>query len=263
MQQVMTKQPRIVLLCSNGDSSRSICAALRRRFGEITVIREESGSRWQYLKRRVRRLGLLTVAGQVLFAALFVPVLKRLSRNRIAELRERYGLANEPIDGDSVIVVPSVNSEQARQALADAAPDVVVINGTRIIGEKTLAAVDVPFVNAHHGITPLYRGIHGGYWALADRKPELVGTTIHYVDRGIDTGNIIRQVHFDVSPRDNYATYPYLHTGEVLPELIHAVEQILGDERPAEPAPPELPSQLRTHPTIWGYVGRRLFQGVR
>ena len=259
----MTEPHRIVLLCSNGDSSRSICAALRQRFGEITVIREETGSRWLYLKRRMRRLGLLTVAGQVLFAALLVPLLKRLSRYRIAELRSRYGLDDEPIDGNGVIVVPSVNSSEARQALVDAAPDVVVINGTRIIGERTLAAVDVPFVNAHHGITPLYRGIHGGYWALADQKPELVGTTIHYVDRGIDTGKIIRQVHFSVSPRDNYATYPYLHTGEVIPELIRAVEQILDDERPSETVPPELPSQLRTHPTIWGYVGRRLFQGVR
>lgn len=259
----MTKEPHVVLLCTNGSSSRSICAALRKQFGDVTVIREEAGSRWQYLKRRARRLGWLTVAGQVLFAVLIVPVLKRLSRLRIEELQNRYGLTDAPIDGEGVIVVPSVNSDEARQALRDAVPDVVVINGTRIIGEKTLSSVDAPFVNAHHGITPLYRGIHGGYWALADRRPELVGTTIHYVDRGIDTGNIIQQVHFEVSPRDNYATYPYLHTGEVLPELIRTVEEILDKKRPAQPDTPGLPSQLRTHPTIWGYVGRRLFQGVR
>lgn len=256
-------EPRVVLLCVDGASSRSIYAALRKRFGSITVIREDRGSRWQYLKRRMRRLGVMTVVGQILFASLIVPVLRRLSKRRIDELQHQYGLDDEPVAGSDVVTVPSVNSDAARQALRAAKPDVVVINGTRIIGEKTLASVDVPFVNAHHGITPLYRGIHGGYWALADRRPDLVGTTIHYVDRGIDTGNVIRQVHFEVSSRDNYATYPYLHTGEVLPELLRTVEEILDEKRPTSPEPRELPSKLRTHPTIWGYVGRRMFQGVR
>lgn len=255
--------PRIVLLCSNSESSRSVCAALRQHFGRITVIREDSGNRWLFLKRRMRNLGVLTVLGQVLFAAIVVPLLKRLSRRRIDEIHQQYHLTTEPVDGPDVTAVPTVNSEAARAALRDADPDVVVVNGTGIIGQKTLSAVDAPFINAHHGVTPLYRGVHGGYWALADRRPELVGTTIHYVDRGIDTGGIIRQVHFNVSPRDSFVTYPYLHTGEVLPELLHTVEEILAQKRPAQAQRPDLPSQLRTHPTIWGYLGRRVLRGVR
>ena len=254
---------RIVLLCSNSESSRSVCAALREHFGRITVVREESGSRWLFLKRRIRRLGLFTVLGQVLFAVIAVPVLKRLSRRRIDEIHQQYGLTSDPVDGLDVIAVESVNSDAVRAALRDVAPDVVVVNGTRIIGEKTLSAVDAPFINAHHGVTPLYRGVHGGYWALADRHPELVGTTIHYVDRGIDTGRVIRQVHFNVSPRDSFVTYPYLHTGEALPELLHTVEEILASKRPAQSQQPELPSQLWTHPTIWGYLGRRVLRGIR
>jgi folate-dependent phosphoribosylglycinamide formyltransferase PurN len=35
--------------------------------------------------------------------------------------------------------------------------------------------------------------VHGGYWALAENNPQLVGTTVHFVDTGIDTGEVIEQ----------------------------------------------------------------------
>ena len=40
----------------------------------------------------------------------------------------------------------------------------------------------------HAGITPQYRGVHGGYWAVVNNDPEHCGVTIHFVDKGIDTG---------------------------------------------------------------------------
>ena len=64
-----------------------------------------------------------------------------------------------------------------------------------------LGSLGCPVVNVHAGITPRYRGVHGGYWALAERHPEWVGTTVHLVDPGIDTGAILAQATFDVSRR--------------------------------------------------------------
>ena len=63
-------------------------------------------------------------------------------------------------------------------------PVVVVVNGTRIIAARVLESAGCPVVNLHAGITPRYRGVHGGYWALAERHPEWVGTTVHLVDPG-------------------------------------------------------------------------------
>jgi len=70
-------------------------------------------------------------------------------------------------------------------------PDVVVVNGTRIIAEKVLHSVPATFLNTHSGITPLYRGAHGGYWALVKKDRANCGVTIHVVDAGIDTGGIV------------------------------------------------------------------------
>ena len=104
--------------------------------------------------------------------------------------------------------------------MAEAEPDLVVVHGTRIIAERVLREIAVPVVNVHAGITPRYRGVHGGYWAFADGRPELAGTTVHLVDAGIDTGGILGQTTFERGQDDTIATYPLLHLACGLPVLV-------------------------------------------
>jgi methionyl-tRNA formyltransferase len=256
----MKQEKPIVLLCTDGDSTHAVYNALRENFGEITVIMETPVSRRQMLERRMKKLGVMSVAGQVLFLLAVVPVLRRLSKRRVAEIKNEYKM-REGLP-ENIIRVPSVNSEEARQKLREIDPRVIVVNGTRIISRETLNCVNARFINMHAGITPLYRGVHGAYWALAEDKPDLVGTTVHFVDEGIDTGKIIEQVHFCVSKRDNFTTYPYLHTGAGIPALIRAVRQAINGEVAQQPENKDLDSKLRYHPTIWNYLNWRR-RGIR
>lgn len=252
----------VVLLGGDGPSTRIVYHALRREFSPLHVIVEAGVPRGQLLRRRVKTLGPLTVAGQLLFMGAVLPRLRRSGARRIEEILRQHGMNDAPIDGP-VHRVPSVNSDEARALLREMDPTIVVVNGTRIIGRKTLDAVPARFINMHAGITPLYRGVHGGYWALAEGRPELVGTTVHFVDEGIDTGTIIRQATFTVGPEDNFITYPYLHTAAGLPILAGAVRAALqGTLKPLEGAG-ELPSRLRSHPTLWEYLRRRVAAGAR
>ena len=91
-----------------------------------------------------------------------------------------------------------------------------------------LASAGCPVLNMHAGITPRYRGVHGGYWALAEHHPEWVGTTVHLVDPGIDTGGILAQTTFEVSGEDTIATYPDLHLVHGLPLLGAQTEKWLS-----------------------------------
>jgi methionyl-tRNA formyltransferase len=161
--------------------------------------------------------------------------------------------------------VTSVNARETWEALQFLRPEVVVVNGTRIITNETLLAWPVPFINIHAGITPQYRGVHGGYWALVEGRPDLVGTTVHLIDHGIDTGAILGQARFPVTEHDSFATYPYLHVAVGLPLVASAVADVLGGAKP-EPQPPldsSAPSVLRYHPTVWGYLIHRLADSVR
>jgi folate-dependent phosphoribosylglycinamide formyltransferase PurN len=191
------------------------------------------------------------------------PLLRRAARGRIEQILREHGLTDAPLPEDRVTRVASANDDDARDALRRLSPAVVVVNGTRILGRRTLEALSCPIINTHAGITPLYRGVHGAYWALAEGRPELAGTTVHYVDKGIDTGPVIAQATFRVSPRDNLGSYPYLHTAAGAPILVDAVRRALdGTLAPAENLP-QLPSVLRYHPTLWGYLYARLRRGVR
>ena len=46
-------------------------------------------------------------------------------------------------------------------------------------------------INIHMGLSPFYRGSSCNFWALNDKNPEYVGSTIHYLSKGLDSGNII------------------------------------------------------------------------
>jgi folate-dependent phosphoribosylglycinamide formyltransferase PurN len=254
---------RIALLGVSDPSTRIVYRALSDHFTDVIVILEQRVPRRQLLLRRAQRLGVGRALGQALFVTGAVPVLRILSSSRVEEIKRRAGLDDRPLSAP-IVRVTSVNSDEARRTLKAVNPVVTVVNGTRIIDADTLSAVGSPLINVHAGITPSYRGVHGGYWALREGRPDLVGTTIHLIDEGIDTGEIVQQVFFDVTTRDSFATYPYLHLAAGIPALIEAVQKALEGtlitEVPANDLPP---SKLHYHPTLWEYLNGRVRQGVK
>jgi folate-dependent phosphoribosylglycinamide formyltransferase PurN len=258
--------PAVVLLGDRGPGTRAVCHALEKALtgkASVSAVLEEPPSRVRLARRRSKRLGWFTVAGQVAFVILGMPVLRLLGRSRIQEIETELGLDLSPI-ADPVFVT-SVNDRETLELLRRLSPRVVVVHGTRIISEAVLQAIPAPFINVHAGITPRYRGVQGGYWALVDARPDLAGTTVHVVDAGIDTGGILGQATFQSTRRDSMATYPYLHLACGIPVLVEQVDEVLAGGLPGAVAP--LPgaehSQLRWHPTVWGYLTTRWRQGVR
>jgi folate-dependent phosphoribosylglycinamide formyltransferase PurN len=256
--------PRVVLLAGPGVSTHIVYHYLKQRYPDLVVVEERPAARVGLARRRARRLGWGTVAGQVAFVVLAMPLLAYRARARVRDIITAAGLDAAPIDDP--ILVASVNAPATVELLRGLDPDVVVVNGTRIISSSVLDAVGVPFVNLHMGITPAYRGVHGGYWALVDRRPDLVGTTIHLVDSGIDTGGVLVQARFAPTPRDSIVTYPYLHLVHGLPLLGEQIDRLLAaDPAPAGDDGPVAAgeSRLRWHPTLWRYLWERVAHGVR
>jgi methionyl-tRNA formyltransferase len=60
-------------------------------------------------------------------------------------------------------------------------------------------------LNCHAGALPFYRGRNPLTWAIINGEKEF-GVTVHWVDLGIDTGDIVRQVKVPIGPGDTYAT---------------------------------------------------------
>jgi len=70
--------------------------------------------------------------------------------------------------------------------------DLVISYGYRFILTKSqLENCIQPPINLHISLLPWNRGSHPNFWAFYDKTPH--GVTIHHIDEGIDTGNIIIQ----------------------------------------------------------------------
>jgi methionyl-tRNA formyltransferase len=235
---------------------------LDSRVRDLVLVVESSPSRVRMARRRARRLGWVDATGQILFVALVLPVLRHTGKARRESIRKVASVDTRPRTAD--FVVSSVNDDRTISLLAELHPEVVVVHGTRIIAAALLNSVNCPVLNVHAGLTPRYRGVHGGYWALAEHHPEWVGTTVHVVDPGIDTGGILGQVTFTVTNDDSIGTYADLHLVHGLPLLAAQVEKVLegGALEPGE-ASVAPGSYLRYHPTLWGYFRRRWSSGVR
>jgi hypothetical protein len=251
--------PSIVALTNGSPHAWIVINAVVERFGPVTVLKDDKEPRWELARRRLKRHGPFTLAGQIGFVLLQRIIAKR-SRGRFAEIIAEYGLDPAPNPACEVIAVGSVNAPACREALGRLRPDAVFVIGTRIIGAETLRAIQAPLMNLHGGITPKYRGQAGGYWALAKGDPDHAGVTVHLVDAGVDTGEVLYQARIRPGRRDNFSTYFYLQAAAFRPLILQALEDALGGK--LRPFRPELPSQLMHHPTLWGYLWTGLSSGV-
>jgi phosphoribosylglycinamide formyltransferase-1 len=93
-------------------------------------------------------------------------------------------------------------------------PDLLVSAGfMRILPESITTRFKI--INSHPALLPLFPGAHAVRDALAAGARQ-TGTTIHWVDAGIDTGEVIAQEIVDILPSD---------TEESLHERIKIIER--------------------------------------
>lgn len=246
------QQKKIILLAADCESTRWVYHALKEVVQIEAVVLEQPVTKKDLAKKRIKKIGLLPVTGQILFSALIVPLLKLRAKKRKADLAAKYRLNSDDFDSNQIIRVSSVNEEDGLKAILVLQPDIVVVNGTRIISKKVLQATNAVFVNMHVGITPYYRGSHGGYWALRNNDIENFGTTVHLIDAGVDTGAVIKQAFIKPDKADNFTTYPILQAAigiEALKEVLTIMlsgdyETIKNTEK----------GKMYYQPTIWKYL---------
>jgi folate-dependent phosphoribosylglycinamide formyltransferase PurN len=248
------------LLAGDGWSTRAMYHSLRDDFDIVAVILENKPSARKMLRHRVRKLGLMETAGQFAFI-LYSRLLARAAQPRIEALMGQHGLSDASIPEAAITRVESANDQRVAKQLRELAPQAVVVNGTRILSKKLLAAVHAPFINTHMGITPAYRGVHGGYWALASDDRARCGVTVHLVDEGVDTGGILYQARIEATNEDSFATYPVLQLAAAVPSMKAAL--VDAAEGRLAPRAGEGPSRQWYHPTLWGYWKTRLSRGVK
>ncbi len=91
-------------------------------------------------------------------------------------------------------------------------PEMVVsYNYKHIIKEDIISLVDGRIINLHISLLPWNMGADPNFWSFIEDSPK--GVTIHYVDKGIDTGDILLQeaADFDENIETLGSSYRILH----------------------------------------------------
>jgi len=97
------------------------------------------------------------------------------------------------------------NDPEAIAALESMRPDVVAFTGGGIIRKPLLEAAGRGIFNTHMGPLPAYRGMDVVEWPILEKRhrdPGL-GVTLHFMDRGIDTGPIVRTQQVPIRTGDS------------------------------------------------------------
>tara|TARA_A100001037_G_scaffold225301_1_gene203263 strand:- start:3102 stop:3872 length:771 start_codon:yes stop_codon:yes gene_type:complete len=187
----------VCILASDDLQSRAMLAGIAKDHDVSAVIIEKKNKAAiiKTLRYRIRRLGYKKVVGQLLLLAYDKLFLKRKSLRIIREILSSFD--DLPV-GVPVYIVENVNSQRTLELLEYYQPSLCVVTGTSIIRSEVLNRSPM-FLNIHCGVTPRYRGVHGGFWAVAHEDFSNIGVTIHKIDAGVDTGSIVFQQEVAVS----------------------------------------------------------------
>ena len=105
-----------------------------------------------------------------------------------------------------MIPIININDAKSEEILRKLAPDIVVSNNFhQILSPRILSIPKIGSINVHPGILPLYRGLLPHFWSMVNQDKE-GGVTIHYMDRGIDTGPILLEEKFIIEKKDSFYT---------------------------------------------------------
>lgn len=103
-------------------------------------------------------------------------------------------------------ICKNVNSEEFLESIKKYNVDIFVsMSFNQIFKAETINFPPLKTINCHAGKLPFYRGRNILNWALINDEKEY-GITVHYMDEGIDTGDIILQRTYPIDDNDSYAT---------------------------------------------------------
>ena len=124
----------------------------------------------------------------------------------------------------------NVNSDEFISIIVKYNCDLFVsMSFNQIFKSKIINLTKYKTINCHAGKLPFYRGRNILNWVLINDEVEF-GITVHYMDKGIDTGNIILQKTYPISNSDNYSTLLNKSYEECPKLLFEAINRISNNQ---------------------------------
>lgn len=142
---------------------------------------------------------------------------------------ERKIFGNEIISGKNINILPIQANDLGSIKLKEIKPflrsDLYIVFGSSYIkGSLVNFLIRNKAINIHMGISPYYRGTDCNFWAMFDNNTSLVGATIHFLSKGLDSGKII--AHATSEKIKN----PFVYTMSTVKSAFFLLRKIIKDK---------------------------------
>lgn len=212
----------VMILCGRSPRHLYVANRLCQAAHPLAIV-QETGTEWNL--KKIRRF--------------LMPANLWQKGGRWLRDRKRYGGGKEAqfffgqtppklIHEDLQVAVPHINHPEVLALAKRLNPDVIAVFGTSLIKGDLFEQGRLGIINLHGGLSPHYRGADCTFWALYNEEPDQVGCTLHYIDAGVDTGNLIAHVCPEIKEDDEELTLFWRavrDSAEVFVEVFKRLEQ--------------------------------------
>lgn len=119
--------------------------------------------------------------------------------------------------GGQFVCVADVNGADCRHALEQQQVDLMILGGAPIVRAHILKVPRVGTLNAHQGALPRFRGMNVIEWAILEGAVPTI--SVHFVDPGVDTGDIVAMEAIPLRPGDRLSNVR-TRSGQLQSELL-------------------------------------------
>jgi methionyl-tRNA formyltransferase len=124
----------------------------------------------------------------------FCPFYENKLHARLEKTCNKYNISFKRIN--------KINSDSFFQELCELKIDLIVIcHFQKLISSKIINLPILGCINLHPSLLPYYRGMSPQHYPIIKGESE-TGITVHFVDEGIDTGDIIIQKKIEINNED-------------------------------------------------------------
>jgi methionyl-tRNA formyltransferase len=254
---------KIVILTIKTPGNIFLANRLSKEFeiAGLVVLKEKpksGGQKWEFWLGQVKRYGLVKVINKYLYLKL------PATDNKLGIMEKSFF----PLSRDGkeyefqteTLEVFDINSEVVKDFILSKSPDLIAVCGSKVLKARIFNLPPKGTINIHCGITPHYRSANPVEWALYNRDLEKIGVTIHYVNEGVDTGNIIYQATIAVEKGD---TVQSLYCKDILAGselMIKAIKNISAGTIESFPLPKNVGKHYMS--IDYGFLQQRKVQRV-
>jgi methionyl-tRNA formyltransferase len=119
----------------------------------------------------------------------------RLSESPVKKFSREHNL--------KILTPENLKSDDFFNSLKELAPDLSVVVAFRILPERVFSLPPLGTINLHASLLPKYRGAAPINWAIIKGETK-TGLTTFYIQKKVDTGDLILQKEVDILPEENF-----------------------------------------------------------